>query len=409
MEKYILQILESNSRVIVPEFGAFIVKQKSPLTIVFNEFLQYNDGMLVDTVAKGEGIARDAAKDKIEKFVKEITASLEKSGTYNVEELGLLVKNSAGKISLDSGESDSSVKKPAEKTATPTPKESEDKAEKKEDSKPEPKTVPIAKSTPKSNLRKPLPLVPKSKSAEKTGEQETSSTPPKTEPKPAAKRAMVKPKIEEQKLVEKKEEPTAEVIKEKPAAVKAPEPLKSTFSGSETRKESSIQPEPKRGNKVLLWVAVIVLVNAGIVAYFYYSGNLSGLFQPKEEIEELVPVYEDMTTEGTDENPTMDPMIEEAIEEETEPVPVAPPAQVQRTITTGKRYYIVAGVFSIEDNADNLVLELRSKGYTAEKFGKIGSMHAVSYGVYSSKSEANTVLNQIKAKENPQAWMKVVD
>jgi cell division septation protein DedD len=68
----------------------------------------------------------------------------------------------------------------------------------------------------------------------------------------------------------------------------------------------------------------------------------------------------------------------------------------------------VAGVFREEQNADNLVIELRNQGYNSEKFGKIGKLHAVSFGVYTSKSEAEKELRRIKQGVNPEAWIKVV-
>ncbi|NJM14971.1 MAG: hypothetical protein HC896_05945 [Bacteroidales bacterium] len=52
MDAYIVELLNSNKRVIIPDFGAFIVKQGTPVTYVFNEFLKYNDGLLIDHVAK---------------------------------------------------------------------------------------------------------------------------------------------------------------------------------------------------------------------------------------------------------------------------------------------------------------------------------------------------------------------
>jgi cell division septation protein DedD len=83
-----------------------------------------------------------------------------------------------------------------------------------------------------------------------------------------------------------------------------------------------------------------------------------------------------------------------------------PPTQT--SYSSGPVYYVVAGVFSIESNADNLVAELRSQGYNAEKFGKIGNTYAVSYGGFNNRAEAIELLRQVKANHNAGAWIKEV-
>jgi hypothetical protein len=65
MEEYLSHLLENNNRVIIPEFGAFIVKNRQPLLLVFNEFLQYNDGALIDLITKQEIFQRYKPKIKL--------------------------------------------------------------------------------------------------------------------------------------------------------------------------------------------------------------------------------------------------------------------------------------------------------------------------------------------------------
>lgn len=405
MEKYILQILENNSRVIVPDFGAFIVKQKSPLTIVFNEFLQYNDGMLVDTVAKGEGIGRDAAKEKIDEFVKTIISSLDKKGSYPLNDLGILVKGSSGKISLDTTKTSTIKDKPKTKASTPPVEKTEKKIEKLEEN----KTLKPEKAKEIPASKRPIPALPKNKSIQKPEEKEAVKKTSPVMAKGTTKRAMVKPPTEESKTSAKKKEPAPPVIAEKVTKNTEQRKQSSEYSNFQKQVESSPQKEKKRGNKFLLWGIAIVLINACIVAYFYYNGYLDGLFGSNDDTEELLmPIIDDETPEEFESAPSMDPMIEEELIE-NEPVPVAPPVPIQKKAPEGRKYYIVAGVFGIESNANNLVEELKSKGFDAQKFGKIGNLFAVSYGVYSSKADANKALNEIKANENPQAWMKVVE
>ncbi len=72
--------------------------------------------------------------------------------------------------------------------------------------------------------------------------------------------------------------------------------------------------------------------------------------------------------------------------------------------TPGSRYYIVAGCFRDEVNADSLVASLKLLGYKAEKFGKIGNLYAVCFASFDDKEKAVPELKKIREKV-PSAWM----
>jgi len=69
-------------------------------------------------------------------------------------------------------------------------------------------------------------------------------------------------------------------------------------------------------------------------------------------------------------------------------------------------YFIVAGCFQDQSNADGLVNKLRKRGFDAGIFGKKGRLHMVCYGSYTNKSAAKSALRDIKSSENPGAWLK---
>ena len=398
MEKYITQILEKNSRVIVPEFGAFIVKQRTPLTIVFNEFLQYNDGMLVDTIAKGENVDRDAAKEKIDAFVKNITTALGSGNSFSIPGLGTLVKSATGKISLET-----SLGETSKIEASAPPKKTTSKAEEKPAAKPSTTSDKSEKTDSKTDSKETKADEEKSSSAKKPEPAKAkTATPPKANNVTEEKKT--EPKVVSQPAPEPKKTYASTSSSEKSTSYSAPsESNDAEFEGDNQRKRSNL----------LLWILVIVLINGGIITYFYFSGQLSGLFSKNDEIEEFLPTDETTPIDSTSEElGTMQPMIEEA------PVQTEAPQQAVKKVTptpkpkatvSGTRYYVVAGVFSVEGNADNLVNELISRGYDAEKFGKIGNLHAVSYGVFSSRSAAEQFLTKIKNSENPNSWIKTVN
>jgi len=78
MEKYLTELLETNNRVIVPDLGAFIIRQQEPQELVFNDLLAFNDGMLTTHIKQMEGISMSKAQVKIEDFVDQVKKILTK-------------------------------------------------------------------------------------------------------------------------------------------------------------------------------------------------------------------------------------------------------------------------------------------------------------------------------------------
>jgi nucleoid DNA-binding protein len=98
MEKYLLELLETNNRVIVPDLGAFIIRQQEPQELVFNDLLAFNDGMLTTHIKQLEGISMSKAQVKIEEFVDQVKKVLTKGDIYHLENLGYLKMDDSSKI-----------------------------------------------------------------------------------------------------------------------------------------------------------------------------------------------------------------------------------------------------------------------------------------------------------------------
>jgi cell division septation protein DedD len=90
--------------------------------------------------------------------------------------------------------------------------------------------------------------------------------------------------------------------------------------------------------------------------------------------------------------------IQEA-EAEPEPEPETPPSGQT------KKYYVVAGMFSIRTNAENLVNTLKAEGHNAELFGRHGNLYAVSFSSHESRAAAELELNRIREQVNRKAWL----
>ena len=80
--------------------------------------------------------------------------------------------------------------------------------------------------------------------------------------------------------------------------------------------------------------------------------------------------------------------------------------EYKRNSSSLELYFVVAGCFQDETNADGLVKKLRRKGFDAGIFGKKGRLHLVCYGSYTNRSAAKSALQGIKSSENPGAWLK---
>jgi nucleoid DNA-binding protein len=404
MENYILQILESNSRVIVPEFGAFIIKQRNPFTIVFNEFLQYNDGMLVDAIAKSESISREAAKQKIDDYIREINGTLEKGNVYPLGKLGVITKGSSGKISLEKADERAwSGKKFAEKKVEADKPKTKTTARKKTETIEKPVAEPPAKEVPVNQVSEQV--VKKEIEPEKS-----EKVPGKTEvvEKKEVKIPVAKAEIPETKAEIPKAE-TSDIIHEQKISPPV-QPSKTLVTEEPVRPVeftvNNSSPRYKRRN-IIIWGIVIILINALLVGYFIYSNELKGLFVSKtQDTLSLEPIIEEPVT-GNDsmEKPVVNQETSQDIQDN---ITTTSSENRNETAIEGTRYYIVAGVFRDETNATNLVTELRKKRFNAQKFGKIGDLHAVSYEVFKTKNEADEYLIKIHKETDPEAWIRTV-
>ena len=394
MNKYIAELLNTNSRVIIPELGAFIVKQKNPVVVVFNEFLRYNDGLLVDYIAVKEQIEKDAAKEKVSAFVKEANEKLSKVGEFVIAGLGKLIKETSGKISF-SEEKD--INKPKD-----IAKEKEIKKEEhvKEESV-------VVEFTVDNENNKQTKSEPAPKSAEPVNKPTNAE----------ADKTGDKAKIEQTVVTHEKEKPAGKPLVEKPVVEKSKQPTVAVKNIQEEKKpveETVDEKTVKKKNNLqyILWILLILIVNGAILGWLLFNDKVKE-WMTKDDIKKEVPAStaesiqkdnnqsDEMNAEETDQISEADISEQlQSIEEESGPETKIPVSSYNE-----KKYYIVAGCFREENNADALVRELRNRGFNAEKFGKIGNLHAVSFASFIDKASATQELRKIRRNEQPEAWI----
>jgi len=73
------------------------------------------------------------------------------------------------------------------------------------------------------------------------------------------------------------------------------------------------------------------------------------------------------------------------------------------------KYHVIAGAFSLQQNAEKKIEQLKNKGYSdaylmgTNKFG----LHQVAYGSFTQAQEALSFLRTIRKDDNREAWLDI--
>ncbi len=119
-------------------------------------------------------------------------------------------------------------------------------------------------------------------------------------------------------------------------------------------------------------------------------------------------VYTQMASLNPFENTAIEKPITEVITEiniEVEPSPIAEiiKEEIAPNIITEKMYYIIAGAFAEQKNADKMIAKLKKWNYNTEIVPG-GNLMRVSYDSFNNREDAILALNKIK-QENSAAWL----
>ncbi|MFW6248993.1 MAG: SPOR domain-containing protein [Bacteroidota bacterium] len=375
--QYLPELIRSNNRVIIPKVGAFILKkQDGDEVVTFNSILKFDDGLLSGVIAEKENLEKNEAIKKVAEYANQILEKINNGEQYKIEGLGNLYKDANGKVQfLDS------------------------------------KTAP--KATAKTTA-------PKSSKSEPAKEKEASQKPAQATSKKEEPAATSK-----QKEAEKPKAPPATDNKETPKTDDKPK-----ASGQSTKSKDSLPPKPptqspkkptKEGNNSFLWVSIAVIAIAiGITVFLLFfnkpetqedplftteemkadstlAAEEEKILKEEKEIEDKKKDIKTNTPEKSDQKTS-----EEKSEQETQ----STTNKTKKTTTSGKQYYIVAGVFQVEQNADNYAQKLQQEGYEdAQIFGIHKGMHAVCYDFSTNYNEALQKLKNIRKNREPNAWL----
>ena len=376
---YIQDLLATNNRVIVPNYGAFLVratsKSKDANTleeklkdIYFSPFLKFNDELLEKYIIKKENITKEQAAQKITQFIEDVKKELDQGKPYIIEGFGQFVADKQGKVQFLTV-----TKEGAEKP--------------KEEKKPETKTS-TKKSEPKAEVKPKVQETKKEKIKEKPKAAEVKKEEIKQEPKKETKLEEFKP--------EKKEE-----SKVTPAA----EQTKSIYS---YKKE-----EKKPINKGLVWSIAIGVPVAAIFVWALLNFNtVKKVFnKEKAKIEKVTQKKETTTAKKpavkpkTETKPDRTADEKEAAKKETTAKAETKKPEVKKPATSQKKYYIIAGSFKNEKYAISYLNKLQAEGYNAEKLAERNGMHAVSFNSFTDKRKAIAEYKFLAQEKGLQAWI----
>lgn len=380
LSKYIKNLLDVNSRVIVPDLGAFMLKGDAAKTVYFNEFLRFNDGLLVDYIAEQEQIDKIEAAKKVKTFVDAINKQLSNNKAVTIEGVGSLYLDINEKIQLKVlDEVSPQPSKQLEAERETTPREILFELEKSE---------PVSAAEPKAEPAQ-APEV-------------------KKEPKPQAAKATKQPSKENR------------VVSEEPKK----EPV--------IQKAESIEESPST-TKRMIFVGIFGLVMIAIIVYFAFfrtpakdnNVNQNIIIGSTSKKDSLKPAQKDSASKPATAKAESKPQPKEqakpkeAVKKQPEPKvaeskpkatePKVAPKETPKASApknNGDAFYVIAGTFSVESNADRLVKKLKEEGYAPAKIkNEAKNLFYVSYSSFGSKDAAHQEMKKLKTSGKEGVWI----
>ncbi|MGE0078070.1 MAG: SPOR domain-containing protein [Bacteroidales bacterium] len=405
--KDLASIIENNSRIILPNFGAFLLKESSnnvfkPENITFSPFLKYNDGVLEEYYAKHKGIHKDEAIKQIKLFIDKIKETLNTEGTFIIENVGALSRNERGAIIFTpEGAKLQNVVSSIAKQATQKPKEV------------------IAEQLPDDSSLN-LELADSSEIVIDAEDEHPNETPRLEDNTLDIDIADdITPSTPTEIKEQNESNINQEIIVEK--QVEEPDTM------SKTKNKPKPKPKSKQKTKskfkaILIYIGisfVIIIAFAFFIKYTAFNNSTQDSSKPipintnSTKSQEKTTETEDSTPKDEidkafdamtpDEN-TKSPNTEENLEKVEEKIEqsVIENASIQNQVKT--QFYLVVGSFKDKANAERYSKQLKAEGYNSEVIVQSSGLNSVTLGAYATKELASAEKKKL-AKKYPSIWI----
>ncbi|HUW05209.1 MAG TPA: SPOR domain-containing protein [Williamwhitmania sp.] len=374
---YFRELLEKHNRVIIPDFGAFLVKDTGDVRDIknttFSPFLRYNDGLVENFLAEREELTKVDASTKVREYVENLKAQIEKGEKVYLPGLGYFSLDSRGttQFTLDtSKKSSKDTDKPAEIKSIENLKESE-------------KAIPAAEPV---SIEKEPPRAAK----------KTSTKPPIAKRQPS--------KVEEEKAVAPEVTSKDPVELVQPIETKEEQtevPITTTENKSMPPKKSSKQKSAsnKSGRNWLLLVFSLIVVLA--IAVWQYD-NIANLFCPSSETTFTLGNTKTIAVDTTHKDTTA----AQVANSNTPPAKVKPlPVYVKPVIDSpSNKFFVIVGTFTSKANAEAMKTKLEAEGYQPIIMQRGNGLNSVVISGHKTKAEAKLSLESYK-KKNGDGWI----
>ncbi|GAF01728.1 SPOR domain-containing protein [Saccharicrinis fermentans] len=297
---------------------------------MFNNFLSFNDGLLVNYVAKQKDIDTIVATDQVFEYVDKLKKELDESGTYVIDRLGSFKKDSNGILRFQQSEDFADLLN--EDSINPPDRNTDDKSDVVDEPKKKVFVLDVDEPDDKSEA---IPTRKKVEAKTDVGAVETSEAKKVVVPPVAS--APEKEKVEEKKVQLKKNTPVEDRHKKK----------------------------NNSGLVIFLIITAIIIIILGV--YFLWLKKPSEK-QPKIVEKEVVkPVSKPAVVKDT-------VAVKHTVQQNQKPVKAKP--SVVRPMKG--QIHIIVGGFAEAANAHKMVDKLKKQGFSNAQLITKGSMHLVS-------------------------------
>ena len=378
MEKYISELIQENNRVIIPNFGAFIISKENGVSILFNNFLSFNDGLFVNYVAEQKGIDTIVATDQVFEFVDNLKKQLDEQGVYAIEKLGVFKKDENGILRFqqaeDFGEGFVSKEPVVEE------EEVDDVTTKEE-------PLDMEEGKKETFL---LDIDNSSEITEAGDDEKIGETPSDDENKPGSEAILTIDNEPEEVEAETKKE-TVVIPKAEPVKPKVQVVSEKKSGATETNKYVQETIKEKKRKDIITFIIIAVLLVICIGAYFLFFNK------PQKKVIKTIPVKVEKPV-------TQQPVVTDTVPKVvSKPEPIQEP--VKPAVAAGKDFFIIVGSFKNEANAVKMLNKLKASGFGNAQIIPKGNMFLVSADSSPSYKKIEARQQEILENDKIESWL----